>query len=123
MINPAISARMLTKSTNYQNFSRISCLIEHDQIINDPRTKSDLLNNHFASKSTVNNPNEEVPLLDPITDITKGDTLNTSTIETARIISLTKKSQFSHCSISGKFLYLISTPIYFFHFQHFLTII
>ena len=86
MINPAISARILTKSMNYQKFSRISCLIEHDQIINDPRTKSDLLNNHFASKSTVNNPNEEVPLLDPITDITKGDTLNTSPIETARII-------------------------------------
>ena len=96
-----------------QKFSIIPSFIEQEEFINDPKAKSDVLNDHLSSISKVNNADDPVPLLDPFPGINKCDTLNTSPLETARIIRLTKKSQFLHCGISGKFLDIISTPIFF----------
>ena len=98
---------------NNQKLSIIPTLIENEKIIDDPKCKSNILNLHFADQSSVNNPSDEVPFLNPLPGINKCNTLNTSPLETAKIIRLTKKSQFSHCGISGKFLDLISTPISF----------
>ena len=95
-----------------QKFSIIPSLIEQEEFINDPKAKSDILNDHLSSKSKVNNADDPVPFLDPIPGINKCDTLNTSPLETARIIRLTKKFQFLHCGISGKFLDIISTLIF-----------
>ena len=98
---------------NNQKFSIIPTLIENEKIIDDPKLKSNILNTHFADKSSVNSPSDEVPFLDSLPGIGQCNTLNTSPLETARIIRLTKKSHFSHCGISGKFLDMISTPISF----------
>ena len=74
MINLAISAKnfflqILIKLMNNQKFSRIPTLIKNEQIIDNPKIKNYILNAHFAEKSRVNNPSDEVPLLDPLPGI------------------------------------------------------
>ena len=117
MINNEISAKkkfsILSKLMSNQKFSSITNLIENGQLIEDPRTKSNLLNSHFANKSTVNNSDENVPDLDRYENISPFYTINTSSIEVAKILRSLKKSNFSHCGIPGKFLAFISTPISF----------
>ena len=95
MINPSISAKkkfqILIKLMNNQKFSIIPTLIENDKFINDPKIKSDILNTHFANKSTVDNPDDEIPFLNPLPGINKCESINTSPLETAKIIRLTTK--------------------------------
>ena len=88
-------------------------LIENDNIINDPKEKSNIFNDFFASKSTVPNCNDPPPHLPCDEGLNKLEMLNTSPIEVAKIIRLLQKSSFSHCGVPGKFLSLISTPISF----------
>ena len=68
MINPSISAKkqlkILIKFMNNQKISIIPTLIENKKIIDDPILKSNILNAHFADKSSVNSPSEEVPFLE-----------------------------------------------------------
>ena len=117
MNNYAISAKkkfnILTKLLNNQKYSSIPNLIENGQTITDTKQKCDILNEHFSSKSTVQSPLDPVPNLEPINVNQNFNSINTSPIEVARIIRLTKKSNISHCGISGKFLNLISTPLSF----------
>jgi hypothetical protein len=117
MNNPNISAKkkfgILIKLMNTQKYSAIPPLIENNNTLNDAKSKADLLNEHFASKSTVNDPNSEVPHIDPIPVNYNVGRIYTSPIEIARIIRTTKQSNVSHCGISGKFLNLIATPISF----------
>ena len=117
MNNYAISAKkkfnILTKLLNNQKYSSIPNLIENEQTITDTKQKCDILNEHFSSKSTVQSPLDPVPNLEPINVNQNFNSINTSPIEVARIIRLTKKSNISHCGISGKFLNLISTPLSF----------
>ena len=61
-------------------------IIENEHIINDPKEKSNVFNNYFASKSRVPNFDDPVPHL-PIRDgLNKLNMLNTSPIEVAKII-------------------------------------
>ena len=117
MNNPNISAKkkfnILIKLMHNEKYCSVPTLIEDNETINDTKTKCDLLNQHFASKSTVPNPNQTVPDLDPICTKDKLNTINTSPIEVAKLIRLTKKSRKSFCGISGKFLSLIATPVSF----------
>jgi hypothetical protein len=117
MNNPHISAKkkfgILIKLMNTQKYSSIPPLIENGEILNDAKKKADVLNEHFATKSTVNDPNSEVPNLDPIPVNYKVSRIYTSPIEVARLIRITKQSNISHCGISGKFLNIIATPISF----------
>ena len=117
MSNPSISAKkkfgILLKLMKNNKVCSAPPLIENDIIINDPKQKSNLFNDFFASKSTVPNPNDPPPDLVQIDGITKLENLNTSPLEVAKIIRNMKKSVFSHCGVPGKFLGLISTPISF----------
>ena len=88
-------------------------LIENENIINDPKEKSNIFNSFFASKSTVPNANDPAPNLAQKEGISTLSSLNTSPLEVAKMIRNLKKSNFSHCGLPGKFLGLISTPVSF----------
>ena len=88
-------------------------LVENNSVVQDPLEKSNIFNNFFASKSTVQNENDPVPILKQKEGITPLNMVNTSPIEVAKIIRNIKKSHSSHCGIPGKFIHLISTPISF----------
>ena len=62
---------------------------------------------------SVPNPDDPVPQLDRIEGIPLLTSVNTSPFEISKLIRNIKKSNLSHCGISGKFLSLISTPVSF----------
>ena len=65
----------------------------------------------FASKSSVQNPLIEPPVLQRLDNVPNLERLNTSPIEVARFIRGLKKSHMSQCGIPGKFLHMISQPV------------
>ena len=88
-------------------------LNDNNTTITDPKQKSDLLNQHFASKSKVPNSDDPPPKLhiyDVLSDLSQ---INTSPVELSKIIRTMKKSSQSHCGIPGKFVSLIATPVLF----------
>ena len=94
-------------------FSNIPPLVENNVTVQDPLEQSNIFNKFFASKSTVQDPNDPVPDLIRKEGVQSLNTLNTSPLEVAKIIRKIKKSFLSHCGIPGKFIHLISTPISF----------
>ena len=60
-----------------------------------------------------NNMDDPIPFLQQKEGIQIINSINTSPIEVARFIRNIKRSKFSQCGISGKFIHLISTPISF----------
>ena len=91
---------ILLKLMNDTKFSSISALIENGKTVTDNHNKSNLLNNHFSSKASVPNPNDEVPLLLRKPEMPKFDSINTSPLEVSKIIrDHLKKSCISHCGI------------------------
>ena len=117
MRNPSISAKkkfsILFKLMKNNKHCNIPPLIENDITVQDPTEQSNIFNKFFASKSTVQNPNDPVPDLQRKADISTLNFLNTSPLEVAKIIRNIKKSYISYCGIPGKFIHLISTPISF----------
>ena len=117
MLNNQISAKkkfgILSKLLKNGKYSSIASLIDNGQTIDNPEQKSNILNNNFAAKSTVHDDNDEVPFLEKKENIPSIDMINTSPLETARIVRGLKQSYLSHCGIPGKFVSLISTPISF----------
>ena len=117
LINPSISAKkkfgILLKLMKNNKVNSTPPLIENENIINDPKEKSNIFNSFFASKSTVPNSNDPAPNLAQKEGISTLGSLNTSPLEVAKMIRNLKKSNFSHCGLPGKFLGLISTPVSF----------
>ena len=117
MTNPHISAKkkfgILTKLMKNQKVSTIPPLVEENCTITDAKQKADLLNSHFASKSTVSGADDAPPVLEKLPVLSELNYLNTSSIEISKIVRSMKKSSQSHCGIPGKFLSLIATPISF----------
>jgi hypothetical protein len=115
--NSNISAKkkfsILTKLMNNSKISQIPPLLENGNTIDDPKTKSDLLNNFFASKAEVDNPDDEPPDIDKRPVNSPLHTIFTSYIEVAQLIRTIKKSNSSHCGVPARFLSLIATPISF----------
>ena len=115
MNNPNLSPKrkfnILLKLMKNNKVSTTPPLIENDDTINDPKTKSNLFNEHFASKSKVCGNNDASPILDKIQNIDSLSSLNTSPYELSKILEDLKKSNFSHCGVPGKFLSMISFPI------------
>ena len=85
MNNREISSKkkfsILLKLMSNKKFSSIPPLLENGKIISDPTQKSELFNKHFASKSTVPNPGDDVPLLPEKPHLPTFDQINTSPIE------------------------------------------
>ena len=94
-------------------FTNIPSLIDNNSTINDPLEQSNIFNQFFASKSSVPNSEDPVPLLQKKEGIVPLNMINTSSIEIARIIRKLKRSYMSYCGVPGKFIHLISTPISF----------
>ena len=92
-------------------FTPIPPLIENGQTVNDPKEKSEIFNNFFASKSSVQNPAKEPPFIQKFENVPNLEMINTSPIEIAKYIRGIKKSHMSHCGIPGKFLHMISQPV------------
>ena len=115
MNNHSISAKkkfsILLKLMKNNKFSNISPINENDNIINDPKTKSEIFNNFFASKSKVDGSNDDPPHLERKQNIPNLASLNTSPLEVSKLIRNLKKSHISPCGISAKFLQLISKEI------------
>ena len=102
---------ILLKLMKNNKFSNISPINENDNIINDPKNKSEIFNNFFASKSKVDGFNDDPPNLERKQDIPNLATLNTSPLEVSKLIRNLKKSHISPCGISEKILQLISKEI------------
>ena len=115
MRNPELTAKkkfgILLKLTNKNKNSSIPPLVENDKIINNDQEKANIFNTFFASKATLNNSNEDPPLIEKIPDIPHLDTINTSPFEVSKFISILKKSAFSHCGISAQYLQIISSKV------------
>ena len=95
-----------------QKFSSIPSLIENGKTVSNEQDKSNILNNFFATKASVPNPDSSVPNLHRKPEMPIVDCINTSPMEISKIIrDHLKKSCISYCGIPGKFLGLIATPI------------
>ena len=115
MNNCNISAKkkfsILLNLMKNNKFSGVSPLNVDGQIINDPREKSQIFNEFFASKANVNGAEDIPPTLDNYPNVPLLSVLNTSPLEVGKLIRNLKKSHISPCGISGKFLELISKEI------------
>ena len=115
--NPSISAKkkfsILLKLMKNNKFSAVPPLVENDITVQDPLEQSNIFNSFFASKSSVNDPNDPAPNLHQKEGVSSLNAINTSPIEVAKFIRNIKKSQVSQCGIPGKFIHMISTPISF----------
>ena len=116
MNDQSVSAKkkfsILLRLMKNNKFSGISPLNENNNIIHDPKTKSDIFNDFFASKSRVDGFEDDPPFLEKNHRIPDLAQINTSPIEVGKLIRGLKKSHISPCGISGKFLHLISQPIF-----------
>ena len=102
---------ILTKLMKTNKYTSIPPLVENGITSQDPLTKSNILNTFFASKSTVNNPEENPPLLEKLDLISTLGSVNTSSIEVSKIVRSMKRSPSSYCGIPAKFLDCISKVI------------
>ena len=111
MNNYSISAKkkfsILLKLMKTNKFSGCSPLNEDGYVVNDSKTKGEIFNKYFASKSSLNGSNDNPPNLEKLTHIASLAKINTSPIEISKIIRGLKKSHISPCGIPGKFLQLI----------------
>ena len=115
MNNFSISAKkkfsILLRLMKSSKFSSISPLNEDDQIVNEPKNKTEIFNEYFASKSRVDGSDDDPPLLERMLNVQNLANINTSPIEIGKLIRSLKKSHISPCGISGKFLQMISKEI------------
>ena len=104
----------LTKLMKDQKGSNIQPLIQNGEIINDCKQKIEQVNDLFVAKATVTGSEDKVPYLPKNDSITSSlSNINTSPIEVSKVLRQLKKSNSSHCGISGKFVNIIATPISF----------
>ena len=115
MNNVNIPARkkfnILQKLMKNNKFSPTPPLLEGGNIVKEPKQKSDIFNEFFASKSYVDGFDDEPPNLERLENVKNLCMINTSPLEVGKLVRNLKKSHSSHCGISGKFLQLISTEI------------
>ena len=115
MNNLSISAKkkfsILLKLMKSSKFSGISPLNENDKVVNDPKSKGEIFNEYFGSKSRVIGLEDDPPQLERMPNVQNLTNINTSPIEIGKLIRSLKKSHISPCGISGKFLQIISTEI------------
>ena len=97
-----------------QKIVNIPNLLQNNEVIDDPKVKSNIFNDLFASKANVPGKDDPVPPLPEKDNIfTNLNVINTSRLEVAKLCRDIKKSNSSYCGVPGKFLALISTPISF----------
>ena len=89
MNNCSISAKhkfnILKKLMKNNKYSGSAPLKENDDIIHEPKSKSEIFNNHFASKSRVDGFDDVPPHLERIQGMPNLPLINTSPIEKKRL--------------------------------------
>ena len=118
MQNHEISAKkkfsILTKLMKSQKLSAIPPIISQNEVINDAKRKSDIFNDLFTAKASVEGNDDPAPVLEPLDSVLESlEQINTSPIEISKILRQLKRSNSSHCGIPGKFLNMIATPLSF----------
>ena len=118
MKNPNISAKkkfsILTKLMKTQKVSSIPPIFDQNKVVTGAQEKCDIFNKYFSAKATVEGEDDPVPNLTPREDILENlNQINTSYIEVAKFCRDIKKSNSSHCGLSGKFIAMVATPISF----------
>ena len=88
--NHEISAKkkfsILTKLMKSQKLSSIPPIISKNEVINDAQRKSDIFNDLFTAKATVEGNDDPVSVLEPLDNILESlDQINTSPIEISKI--------------------------------------
>ena len=88
--NHKISAKkkfsILTKLMKSQKLSSIPPIISKNEVINDAQRKSDIFNDLFTAKATVEGNDDPVSVLEPLDNILESlDQINTSPIEISKI--------------------------------------
>ena len=79
-----------------QKNSSIPQLIKDDLVANDPKSKSNMLNDIFAAKATVDGNSDPIPVLSENENVMSSlSSLNTSPIEVAKLCRDIKKSNSS----------------------------
>ena len=115
MNNCSISAKhkfnILKKLIKNNKFYGSFPLNKNSDTIHDSKSKSEIFNNYFASKSKVDGFDDAPPNLERLESIPNFNLINTSPIEVSKLIRGLKKSHISPCGISGKFLQLISKEV------------
>ena len=105
---------ILLKLMKSQKLSSIPPILSNNEVIDDAQRKSQIFNDIFTAKATVEGGNDAVPDLDPIDSIFESlSGFSTSPIEVSRILRELKRSNSSHCGIPGRFINMIATPISF----------
>ena len=98
MNNPNLSPKrkfsILLKLMKTNKVSSTPPLIENDQVINDPETKSNLFNSFFASKSMVHGNNDASPILEKLLNTNSLNSFNTSPYELSKILEDLKNPVF-----------------------------
>ena len=97
--NPSISAKkkfsILFKLMKNNKFTNVPPLVENNVTVQDPTQQSNIFNNFFASKSTVENMDDPIPFLQQKEGVNLLNSINTSPIEVAKFIRNIKKTHFS----------------------------
>ena len=110
-ISPKKKFSILLNLMKNKKFSSIAPLNESGSMIHDSKEKSQIFNNFFASKSTVDGFQDNPPNLVRNDDVPLLSVLNTSPLDVSKLIRKLKGSHVSPCGISGKFLQLIYKEI------------
>ena len=100
-------------------FSNIPPLVENDLTVQDPLDQSNIFNKFFASKSTVQDPNDPVPDLIRKEGVQSLNTLNTSPLEVEKIIRKKKHLFYQSVAFLGNSFILFQHQ-YLFHFPGYL---
>ena len=95
MRNNNISAKkkfgILLKLMKNNKHTQTPPLREGQNSINDPQEKSELFNKYFPEKASIQNPEDEPPILPRMNGILDLDSINTSPIELSKIIKTNLK--------------------------------
>ena len=75
-----------------EKLSSVPPIITKNEVINDAQRKSDIFNDLFTAKATVEGNDDPVPVLEPLDNILESlEQINTSPIEISKILSTNHK--------------------------------
>ena len=84
-----------------QKIVNIPNLLQNNEIIDDPKVKSNIFNDLFASKANVPGKDDPIPILPEKDNIHSNfNVINTSRIEVAKLCRDIKKSNSSYCGVN-----------------------
>ena len=109
-LTPKKKFEILLRLTKKFKHSNIPPIVENEKVVNSATEKSNIFNQFFAEKSSLESFDDDAPDLEKL-DVPDLDVINTSPFEISACIKKLKKSAFSHCGISAQYIQMISSKI------------